>query len=229
MKMSRWFLLTSLALFLSVGFASAQWAVGVRGGAYMGTVTKPELLTTITPEFKWSPGVSSAVFAEYSLSDNVAIRPEILFQQKGFQMREGTSVSMGGFPVPIGVRSAYRVNYVETPVLLKLSTGGEGAQLYAIAGPSVGYATNAKLVTHPQAILDLRPIRTNVNLDAINYQRFEFSAVAGAGLSVKAGAGDIIAEARYQHGFTRLVDAPIVRANARNQGVSVSLGYKIPF
>ncbi|HEV7351474.1 porin family protein [Telluribacter sp.] len=229
MKTTRWFFLTSLACLLSVSFASAQWSVGVRGGAYTGTVTQPELITSVTPDFRWSPGASAAVFAEYQFSDYLALRPEVTFQQKGFQMKEGTNMNMGGIPIPLGLRSAYRVNYVETPVLLKLSTGGEGARLYAIAGPSVGYATSARLVTHPQALLEFRPIRTNVNLDAINYQRFEFSAVAGAGLSVKAGAGELMAEARYQHGFTRLVDVPVVRANARNQGVSVSLGYKIPF
>jgi hypothetical protein len=229
MKTTRWFLLTCLVSLLSFSFVSAQWSVGVRGGAYLGTVTKPELLTTFTPDFRWSPGTSAAVFAEYQLSEHVALRPEVLFQQKGFQMKEGASLKMAGLPVPLGVRSAYRVNYVETPVLLKLSTGGEGAQLYAIAGPSVGYATGARLVTHPQALVEFRPVRTSVNLDALNYQRFEFSAVAGAGLSVKAGAGQLLAEARYQHGFTRLVDVPLVRANARNQGVSVSLGYSIPF
>ncbi len=229
MKTNRWFFLSLIFVFISASFASAQWSGGVRGGAYGGTITRPDLITGITPDFHWSPGVSVALFAEGQLSDNVAFRPELVYQQKGFMMREGTNLNLGNFPVRLGVKSSYRVSYLETPLLLKLSAGNELAKVYAIAGPSVGYALDAQLVTRPQAILDFRPIRTNVPLETLGYNRFEFSAIAGAGISIKAGAGELMAEARYQHGVTRLIDAPVVRANVRNQGVSVSLGYKIPF
>ncbi len=229
MKTNRWFLLSLLFVLGTVGLASAQWSGGVRGGAYTGTITRPDLLTSVTPDFNWSPAISVAVFAEGQLSNNVAVRPELVYQQKGFMMREGTDLNLGKFPVRLGVKSAMRISYVETPVLLKLSAGNELAKIYAIAGPSVGYALDAQMVTRPQVILDLRPIRTDIPLDALGYNRFEFSAIGGAGLSLKAGAGEIMAEARYQHGISRLINVPVVQANVRNQGVSFSLGYKVPF
>lgn len=229
MKTNRWYLLPLLFVIFSAGTASAQWSGGLRGGAYTGTVTRPDLISSISPDFHWSPGINLALFAEGQLSDNVAIRPELVYQQKGFMMKGGKDINLGNFPVRLGAKSAYRVSYVETPVLLKLSAGNEFAKLYALVGPSVGYAMDAQLVTRPQAILEFRPIRTDVPLDAIGYNRFEFSGIAGAGISLKAGAGEIMAEARYQHGISRLIDVPVVQANVRNQGVSVSLGYKIPF
>ena len=68
MKTNRSFLLSLLFVLVSAGIASAQWSIGVRGGGYMGTVSKPELITSFTPDFHWSPGISAAVFAEYQLS-----------------------------------------------------------------------------------------------------------------------------------------------------------------
>ena len=229
MKTNRFFLLPLLFVLVSAGVTSAQWSVGVRGGGYTGTVTKPELITSFTPDFHWSPGISAAVFAEYQLTNGVSIRPELMYQQKGFMMREGTKINVGRLPINVGVKSAYRVDYAEAPLLLKLAAGNELAKVYLIAGPSVGYAIDAQLVTRPQAVIEFRPIRTKVPLESLGYNRFELSGIAGAGVSLKAGAGEIMIEGRYQHGITRLIDVPVVRADVRNQGVSVSLGYKIPF
>lgn len=228
MKTIRLLLLSFIFILVLAGSASAQWSVGVRGGSYLGTVTKPELLTSITPDFRWSPGLNLAVFAERELTDNISFRPELVYQQKGFLMREGTRLNLG-IPVNLGVKSAYRVSYAEVPLLLKLAAGNELAKLYVVAGPSIGYAVDAQLVTRPQAIVDLRPIRTNVSLDAIGYNRLEVSGIAGAGMSLKAGVGEIMVEARYQHGISRLLDVPVVQADVRNQGISVSLGYKVNF
>ncbi len=229
MTTNRSLLLTFVLLLAAAGSTLAQWSVGVRGGGYAGTITRPDLVTNFTPDFKWSPGISAAVFAEREFANGLAIRPEIAYQQKGFMMREGTRVKIGKLPVNLGLRSAYKVSYVEAPVLLKLSAGNELAKVYLIAGPSVGYAVDAQLVTRPQAVIEFRPIRTNVPVSTLGYNRFEFSGIAGAGLSLKAGTGEIMIEGRYQHGISRLIDVPVVRANVRNQGVSVSLGYKIPF
>ncbi len=229
MKTNRLSLLSLLFVLVSAGLASAQWSVGVRAGGYAGTVTRPDLITNFTPDLKWSPAISMAVFAERALSENVSIRPELVYQQKGFMMRAGTSVKMGPVPLRLGVKSAYRVSYAEMPVLLKLSTGGDLAKVYLIAGPSVGYAIDAQLVTRPQAVVEFRPIKVNAPLSSLGYNRFELSGIAGAGVSFKAGVGHIMAEARYQHGISRLIDVPVVRANVRNQGVSVSLGYSVPF
>ncbi|GAB2766554.1 hypothetical protein GCM10027275_05550 [Rhabdobacter roseus] len=228
MKTTRWFLLSFVAFLGSVNFASAQWSVGVRGGTYIGSVSQPQLITNLAPEFRWSARTSASIFAEYQFSDHVAIRPEVSFQQKGFMMRGGTSFNLGNFPIPLGGRSTFRTDYVDVPVLLKLSTGGDVAHAYFIVGPAVGYAAGATLVTRPQVLIELRPIRTNIGLESVNYQRFEFSGIAGVGVGFQAGPGQIMAEARYQQGISRLLDLPIVRANVRNQGVAISLGYQIP-
>lgn len=229
MKTYRSPLFSFILVLVATTIASAQWSVGLRGGAYTGTVSKPELFTTITPDFRWSPALNLAIFAERELSENVAIRSELALVQKGFMMKEGTTMNVGKVPVRLGVSSAYRVSYVEAPVLLKLAAGNELAKVYAIVGPSVGYAADARIITRPHALIDFRPIRTDISMDAIGYQRFELSGIAGAGISLKAGAGEIMAEARYQQGFSRLLDVPVVQANVRNQGVSVSVGYKLPF
>ncbi|WP_165933497.1 porin family protein [Arundinibacter roseus] len=229
MKTNRSFFLSFIFIVSFVSLAQAQWSVGLRGGAYVGSVSTPELISAITPDLKWSPGLQVALFAENELSNHVAFRPELVFSQKGFMVREGTDLNLGNFPVALGIKSSYRVSYVEAPLLLKVAAGNELVKLYAIAGPSVGYATHAQLVTRPQAVIEFRPIRTNVSLDALGYNRFEFSAVGGAGLSFKAGAGELMLEARYQQGISRVVSVPLLQTNVRNQGVIMSLGYKVSF
>jgi hypothetical protein len=70
-------------------------------------------------------------------SDNfLSVQPEILYSQKGWAAENSAPVRYDG---------SYRLNYLEIPVLLKISFGGETVRAHVNAGPSFGYLLGGRL------------------------------------------------------------------------------------
>lgn len=205
----------------------AQVQVGIRGGANWAFASKPEFMGSLTPSFHLSPGPTGAVFLEIPLSDYVSFRPEVAYVQKGFLVKEGLDLNLGGFNLPVGARIAYQSNTLELPLLAKINFSDGPVQPYLIAGPAVSYAMDGRVRTRATALISTRPFDVDVNYGNM-LNRWDVSAVGGLGLAMDAGAGKFFIEGRYTHGFTRQVQVPVVNVNVRNRGVAVSLGYSFP-
>ena len=221
------FALVSACSFFLFHNASAQVELGFRGGANFGTVSKPSTFDSFTPEFKLAAGPQGALFLNIPLSDYVSFRPEIAYVQKGFMMREGLNLNIGGIPLPLGARINFQTKNIELPLLAQIKLSDGAIQRYIIAGPSIGYAFDSKVRTRAEALFVSKPIYLDVPMGGV-MQRWDFSAVGGLGLAAPVGAGKLILEGRYTHGFTRQVNVPVVQLPVRNRGVSVSLGYSFP-
>jgi hypothetical protein len=144
--------------------------------------------------------------------------------QKGFSWNESLGIPLGNVEIPLGANATFRTNYLEVPLLAKLKLGNERIQGYVAAGPSFGYAMNAKIITRPRLFFEFDPIKTNVNLDNLNYERFDISATGGLGIQVNLNGASIFADARYTHGFTELYDFPVVNEQIKNKGIALSAG-----
>lgn len=214
-------------LFLSQANSQVQVALGLKGGAAFGTTHVTQMLDQVTPDFKFAPGWTAGGVAEISFGNYFALQPEISWMQKGFRWDESTGIDIGKVEVPVGARADFRSNYLEAPLLAKLKLGNERVQGYLVAGPSFGYALKAKIITTPRVFFEFDPIKTDVNLDNIDYERFEVSAVGGLGVQLNLGGLKLFADARYQHGFTELYDFPLVNEKIKNRGISASIGAMI--
>ncbi|WP_128545655.1 porin family protein [Larkinella soli] len=219
--------IAALAL-LIVQTATAQVQVGFRAGANWGAVSKPDLIDTFSPEFKPSPGPTGAVFLEFPVSDRVSIRPEIAYIRKGFVINEGFDFSLGSWEIPLGARVAYQTNYVELPVLAKINLNDGPVQVYLMAGAAAGYAVDGRIRTRASALFRTRPIDIPMSMDGFGFNRWDFSGIGGLGLSAEAGVGKFFVEARYEHGFSRQYDLPMLQLPIRNRGLSASIGYSFP-
>ena len=216
------------ALFLLITQTSfAQVHVGIRGGANWGFASKPAYLGSLTPTLHPSAGPTGAIFLDIPVSDRVSFRPEIAYVQKGFVVREGLDISLGGFSLPIGARIAYQSKNLEVPLLLKLNLSDGPVQPYVIAGPSVSYALNGRVRTRATALFSTQPYDVDLNYGNM-LNRWDFGAVGGLGLAMDVGAGKFFIEGRYTHGFTRQVQVPIVNVDVRNRGIAASIGYSFP-
>jgi hypothetical protein len=60
------------------------------------------------------------------------------------------------------------------------------------------------------------------------FNRFEVGGVGGAGLSFEVGNAKLFVEGRYERGFTRVYDTPVVQVPVYNQSFSVLAGFSIP-
>ena len=201
--------------------------IGARGGANWSTMTKFDLIENITPTFRLMPSGGAALFAEFPITEQFSIRPEFAYTQKGFLVKESLSMSgteFLGVNIPIGGTLAFKTNYIELPVLAKLKIGDPYApHAYLIVGPSVGYMTDAKAIIR---VLGLFPLRPSIGTGYFN--RFELSGVGAFGFEFPVGNGNIFIEGRYQHGFSRVLDIPLLELPVRNRTVGVSAGFSFP-
>jgi hypothetical protein len=205
----------------------AQVQVGIRGGGNWGFVSKPALMGNFTPTLHPSAGPTGAIFLDIPLSDRFSFRPEIAYVQKGFLLKEGINVNLGGFNLPLGTRVAYQSQNIDIPLLLKVNLSDGPVQPYIIAGPSVSYAMDGRIRTRATALITTKPYDVDLNYGG-SLNRWDVGAVGGLGLAMDAGMGKFFVEGRYTHGFTRQVQVPIVNVDVRNRGVAVSLGYSFP-
>ena len=201
---------------------------GVRGGTTFNTISQTEVVDAITPEIDYLVGFSGAVYAEIPLGATFAFQPELAFSQKGFSLAQGADLDLFGAPLALGVRANTRFNYLETPLLMKAKFGSEQVKAFVMAGPALGYALNGRIRTQSTGLLEFQLSDNSIDLDAINYERFEFSGVVGAGLQIDAGFGNIIIDGRFQQGITELYDIPLVSERVRNRGFAINAGVSIP-
>jgi hypothetical protein len=208
--------------------ANAQLSIGVRGGYNHANVHLTEGLDNLTPDVKAIDAYSVAAVVEMPLGHGFSFQPELAYTQKGFRMAEGFEFELFNFPIPVDVEAESRFNYLEAPLLFKYELGDGKVRAYVTGGPSFGYATSGRLRTFTNLLVEIKLLDTNIDLESIDYQRFEVAAVAGAGLKVDAGRIQIFADARYQHGFTELYDIPVLDERIRNKGFGVNAGVLVP-
>ncbi|MBO0937225.1 PorT family protein [Fibrella sp. HMF5335] len=216
--------LSLAALFVVTTTSFAQVQVGVRGGVNWSNVSEPSLLQNLPVQPEFSPGPTGAIFLEVPLSERVSFRPEVAFVQKGFLLREGTSLDLGFLDIPVGARVAYQIQSIQTPLLLKVNLSDGPVKPYFFAGPAVGYAFDGRVRTRATALFTTKNMDVPLGIGgAINH--WDLGGVGGLGLSADMGAGKFFIEARYDHGFTRQLQVPLVNLPVRNRTVGVSVGY----
>ncbi len=219
--------LTIAALLLTATFSYAQVSVGAKAGVYTSFIDVTDAAEGLTQNVEGLTSPTYGLVAEIGLGENFSFQPELLYTTKGFQVSEGININLGGLPIPAGVTARTKINYLEVPVLAKYKFGTEGLRFNVTAGPVVSYAVNGQLDTRANLLFDINPIKTNIDLDALNYERLEISASVGAGMAYETSGGEFFADARYVHGFSDLYNAPVVDLNLKNRGVGVTVGYKM--
>lgn len=219
-------LVALIATFSTASFA--QLSLGLRGGLNFGNVYTTDGLDAVTPDFEYINGPTIAGVLEYGFSDHFALQTELAYTTKGFKLREDFAVNLFNVPVPVGASAESRFGYLELPLLAKVKFGDEVVHGYITAGPTLGYAASGRLITRANALIEFKVSDTDINLDAINYERFEVGGSVGAGIGFNTSFGELFADARYTRGFTELYDIPLIDEKIRNQGFALSVGFLIP-
>ena len=209
--------------------AFAQMNFGVRAGVAFNDVMATEALESVTPEFKNVTTTNIALVSEFELHENFAIQPELAYNTKGFRIKETADIELWDIPLPIGIEAVSKFSYVEVPILFKGKIGNEKVKAYALAGPAAGYAVDGDLETYGRAFFEIKLFETDIDLDAVGYERFELSGIVGAGVEFMLNNGKLFFDARYQHGFTQLYDIPVFNEMIKNRGTTLSMGYVMSF
>lgn len=196
---------TLIVMLITSATVFGQAQVGIRLGANWATVIR-ENDVPAGVETPWQPGITIGVASSFAfLSPAFAIAPEINFSQRGSSWEEG------------GISSKDRYNFLEVPVLFRLSFG-EVLRGYVNAGPMFSYWLGGKTDNE------------DINFSEIdNENRWELGASLGGGVQLNTGLGSFLIDLRYTRGFTdAFKEATPGGDNFKHQLISTSLIFLIP-
>ncbi|WP_181307790.1 porin family protein [Rufibacter sp. XAAS-G3-1] len=181
-------------------FAQAQTGIslGLKAGVNYSTIMADD-----DEGIKYKPDFHVGGFAEYSISDMVSIKPELLYSRKGAKYSFSASdqfIDGNGETQTITgeVDAKMTFQYLELPVLAKVKAGN----LFFEAGPTFGYLL--------KSTADIKSSFSGGGMDfsydgsddgTDDMKRFEFGYAAGIGYELPSGLGLTL---RYNGGLSDL-------------------------
>lgn len=175
---------------------------GLKGGLNVANMSSDSLSGT-----EGLAGVAIGGYVSLGLLPNIAVQPEILFSQKGCK----ESGDLGGVPW----EATTRINYLEIPVLAKISLGAI-VKPYVLAGPyfsTMMGATGEATLGGISGSLDISDL----------FKSSDFGLTFGAGVQTPI---KLSVEARYSVGLSS-IDKYEPDENLKNQNISLLIGYSI--
>ncbi len=209
--------------------SQAQIIFGAHGGIHPNKVQIKGISESWLPENSYWTGATAGIHAEIPINERLSFRPELNYAEKGFRVKEGFEFDIFNIPVPIGAEAITRVQYLELPLLLKYTLSEGPVRPYIFAGPHLSYAIDGQVDLKANLILDFNIGSYDIDMTNNLYNQFEVGGIAGAGLVFEAGRADIFLQGSFQHGFTDMLDDPIVDIRIRNSGFNITAGVQVPF
>lgn len=225
--MTKWMSALALTALMTTGLM-AQINVGVRAGYALNNVYTTDGLGAVAPNFLNLNEANLGLMVEIPIAGGFSVQPELAITTKGFGLKQGFDTELLGVQLPLEARAETRVRYIEMPVLAKYSFGQDALKAYFTAGPTLSYATKGQIDAYANVLVELDLGSTDINLDAINYNRLDVGATIGAGLEYNFGPVKPFVDVRYYRGFSELYDIPLVEEKVRNRGYGFNVGLMVP-
>jgi hypothetical protein len=196
--------ITSVFLFC-LDFAHAQanfgeFKWGFKGGANFANFNN---LEDAIEEKKGKVGFVAGGFAKIPLSQNISIRPELLFNMKGASFNFSDTITGD-------LESSYRLNYIEIPISLDFDVLGLLDLHLGVQG--------SYLLSKQFKLGD-----TKIDLDDDLLQKGEFGIHIGGGIDL----GNLGIHARFQQSLSSFSKESDDEFDPRNWGVSVAVSYML--
>lgn len=214
---------------LASTFVFGQFSIGLKTGLSISDAQAELYIDDMNRVTKSYTSFLIGAVAEIQINKYFSFQPELQYVRRGFTINESTSFDLIGIDIPIGANATTRIDYIEAPLLAKAKIGIGTTSFYGVIGPSIGYATSAKIQPKVTLLIDFNLPDMNIDLNQNIYNRTDFSGVFGVGLEHNLETGKLFADIRYSHSFTNIINDPIVDVSVKNSGVQFSLGYAYQF
>ena len=222
------YILTAITLFTTT-ISIAQVNIGVKGGLNFSDAKADVFIDAVNDAPSTYTSFLVGGFVEIPVYQNFSFQPEIIYSKKGFTLDEATSFNVLGLDIPIGAKATTSINYIETPLLAKVKLGTDKIKIYGVAGPSIGYATSAKIQPKVTVLIDFNLPEINLNLSDNIYNRTDISGIIGGGAEYSTYSGKLFTDIRYQHSFSNIINNPIADLSVKNSGFQWTVGYSHSF
>ena len=174
------------------------FSMGVKAG---GSFANVEFDPSNDTSARWFP--VAGLFATFAPHWGVSLQPEVIYSMKGARL--------GGTGAPTLVM----LDYVEMPLLGRVSMTAFGRRLYIIAGPSFAVRVRARTRTTFTDVTEEIDIGDQV-------KRFDVGLAGGGGVEF----GALVFDARYTFGLTDIDKDKTDTATAHNRVFSLTGGWR---
>ncbi|HEY3386526.1 MAG TPA: porin family protein [Saprospiraceae bacterium] len=215
---------------LKLGLTQSSITAHVGAGPSTVDVNGSEIINLVDPYIKPITQFTAGIQYEKAISRQLALLTGAQYTTRGFSMREEFNIGIFGIDVPIGAEVQTKLNYLEAPVMLKYYFTESGVSPYIKAGASGAYALDGKITPKLNAIIPWSLPTIPLNLDDEIYNRFDVSAVVGAGVSVPvSNAGALQFDLTYRHSLNDMFHDNLTDIRIKSNGFSAGIGYTIRF
>lgn len=158
-------------------------------------------------------GFHAGIFNKFSISENFAVQPELLYSVKGFKNNFDDNVFADG-------EAKFNLNYIDVPVKLVYNLAPDFDFHF---GPYVGFLAGANVETNAE-VLDYFNVNSQDELDRDNFNALDIGLTAGMGFTLDP----VILGFNYNVGLTKVAknDRPTeeMLGDARNTVIQVFVG-----
>jgi hypothetical protein len=191
-----------IVLLLASGSAAAQGLrPGVKAGVNLATVSLGG--DEGGAAFDSRIGLVAGIFAAWRPVSWLELQPEVLVTSKGAALGEE------------GLDSRLALDYLEVPILARVTRRVSGVTVYAAAGPTVAWLLRAKTRTVFSGATEEIDLKDDV-------EPFDYGVAMGGGVEI----GAVVIDGRYTLG---LADIDADRGDAitiRTRAISVTAGFR---
>ena len=177
---------------------------GVKGG-----VNLSNLYTDEADDNNLKAGLNLGLYAKLPLTKGISIQPELIYSSKGAKLTYSNFVLGKG-------EYRFNLNYVEVPVLLVFNLA---KNLNVQGGGYVSYLASANI----KDLKDNGTINNIKELDASNFNRFDYGLAGGVGIDVM----NFTIGARYNYGLKEVGDSGLsgqLTKNSKNSVIALYIG-----
>ena len=203
-------LLTLIVISVATIASFAQFiGIGARGGLNFANVTvnnNGSPGTAFSPEAK--TGYQLAGIVEFGFNKFFSVVPEIIYSSQGFNLQSA------------GIQYKTTLNYIQVPVLARLSLNLQRGRIFINAGPQLGLKTS--LTT------DLPGGGSIGGVSSSDFKSTDFGVVLGGGAGLDIGPGSVFTDIRYTLGLTN-INTNNSLGDMKSGVFTISLGYMFKF
>jgi hypothetical protein len=182
--------------------ASGQtFEVGARAGLNLSNVTSVN--DEGNSSLDWRPALVAGGFLTWRGFGWIELQPEVLYSSKGAKISEEE------------LASHLILDYVEIPVLARVSRAAGSRRFYAAAGPYVGIRLRAKARTEFSGATEELDLSDDL-------ERRDFGLAIGGGVE----AGRLVIDGRYTFGLSDIDALAPEGTDVKNRTVSITAGFR---
>lgn len=191
----------AMLVFAGTDAAAQQLQAGARAGVNLANVSVDG--DDSSPSFDTRTGLVAGAFVTWQALSWLQVQPEVLYTAKGASLEQD------------GIDAQLLLDYLEVPLLARVTRRVSGTPVYVVAGPALAWRLRAKSRAAFSGATEEIDLADDV-------ESFDLGIVAGGGVDV----GRFVIDARYTFGV-RDIDADRTDAvSMRNRVLSLTAGFK---